>query len=102
MVRGLTPSSSARTLRVQTPRTDSTAARTRSASVIFCRKTPPRVPGSRSRPRRRCRRRSVWAACPRGQPFGQPLEFLALMPVSAGSDSTSGRRGRLTMMPWSR
>ncbi|MCP2314103.1 hypothetical protein FHR36_007302 [Kitasatospora paracochleata] len=57
-----TPNSSARVSRPQTRRRWRIVARMRSPSVIFCRNTPPRVPGRRSPPRWRCRRFSIAAA----------------------------------------
>ena len=63
MVRWLTWNRSATTSRLHTLRRQRMVARTRSASVIFSEKIPPRAPNCRSAPRCRCLRRSASAAC---------------------------------------
>ena len=63
MVRRLTSNSSATISQVQILRRPRMTARTRSASVIFSQKMPPRALLCRSAPRLRWLRRWAWAAC---------------------------------------
>jgi hypothetical protein len=95
MVRRLTWNRSATTSRLDTLRRHRIVARTRSASVIFSEKIPPRAPNFRSAPRWRCLRRSASASwCKDSRPISLASSG-RLIPVSAGSPRVARRFGRV-------